>query len=133
MCFSQIPLFKYLWVAHTLVISRGHYLALLDMYLQFYSADRLYYIVLVDYIVDYMLLYWQLLVKGPCILFNVTRMETIVCTTALSAGGGGGLNLQPNFQERGELDRTSTSRGGCLERGGDIFQGRGCTFHKKRI
>ena len=74
-------------MAHTLVISRGHYLALLGMCLQFYSADRLYYIVLVDYIVDSMLLSWQLLVKGPSILFDVTRMETIVCTPALSAGG----------------------------------------------
>ena len=38
----------------------------------------------------------------------------IVCTPPFSAGG---LNLLPNFQ-KGELDRTSTLRGGCWKRGG---------------
>ena len=33
-------------------------------------------------------------------------------------GGGGGLNLQPNFQKGGGFDRTSTFGGGCWERGG---------------
>ena len=57
----------------------------------------------------------------------------IVCTP-LSAGGRG-LNLQPNFQKGeggGRLDRTSTFRGGCWERGGDFFsEGGGCNFHIK--
>ena len=34
------------------------------------------------------------------------------------------------FSKRGGLDRTSTFRGGCWERGGDFFQG-GCNFHIK--
>ena len=133
MCFSQILLFKYLWVAHTLVISRGHYLALLDMYLQFYSADRLYYIVLVDYIVDYMLLYWQLLVKGPCILFNVTRMETIVCTPALSAGEGGVWTSNQIFKKGGSLTGPQLLEGVAWKEAVTFFRGGGALFTKKRI
>ena len=40
-----------------------------------------------------------------------------------------GLSIQPNFK-KGGLDRTSTFRGGCWERGGDFFQGGGvCNCH----
>ena len=46
--------------------------------------------------------------------------------TLFSAGG---LNLQPNFQ-KGALDRTLTSRGGCWKRGGNFFQG-GLQFLQK--
>ena len=55
---------------------------------------------------------------------------SIVCTPPLFAGGGGGgLNLQPNF-EKGGLDRTPTFRGGCWEGGADFSGGR-CNFHIK--
>ena len=40
------------------------------------------------------------------------------------------LSLQPNFQ-KGGLDRTSTFRGGCWERGGDFFQGGVQLSHNK--
>ena len=52
---------------------------------------------------------------------------TIVCISAFGGGGGrgqvgwggvgglGGVKLLPNFQ-KGELDRTSTLRGGLLEK-----------------
>ena len=47
----------------------------------------------------------------------------IVCTLSLSAGG---LSLQPYLEKGGELDRTSTFRGGLLgRRGGEFFQGGG--------
>ena len=42
----------------------------------------------------------------------------------------GGLNLLPNFQKGGGLDRTSVFRGDCWERGGDFFQG-GFNFSTK--
>ena len=39
-------------------------------------------------------------------------------------GGGGGGVKPPNFQKGGRgLDKTSTFRGDCWERGGDFFQG----------
>ena len=38
----------------------------------------------------------------------------------LSAGGGGLASNQ--IFKKGGLDRTSTFRGGCWERGGDFFQ-----------
>ena len=45
----------------------------------------------------------------------------------------GGLNLQLNFQEGG-LDRTSTFREGCWERGGDFFLGVVVQFsHKNKL
>ena len=44
--------------------------------------------------------------------------------------GGGGVNLRPDFQKGGELDRTSVFRGGWWERGCDFFQG-GCNFLTK--
>ena len=53
----------------------------------------------------------------------------IMCTPPPSLSvvvGRGGLNLHPNFQKEGALDRTSTFTGGCWERGGDFFDvGRG--------
>ena len=53
---------------------------------------------------------------------------------SLSAGevGGGGVNLQPNFQkgERG-LTGPQLFEGGCQERGGDFFQDEGCKFSIK--
>ena len=36
----------------------------------------------------------------------------------LAGGEEAGLNLHPNFQKGGGLDRTSSFRGGCWERGG---------------
>ena len=47
--------------------------------------------------------------------------------TPLSAGGRG---VEPpiKFLKRAGLDRTSTFRGGCWERGGDFFQ-RGCNLY----
>ena len=48
-------------------------------------------------------------------------------------GGGRGLNLQPNFQKSGGLDRTSTFRGGCWERGGDFDQGVVAIFTQKKL
>ena len=54
-----------------------------------------------------------------------------MCTPPLSAGGGG-LSLQPNFQKvGGGLDRTSTFRGGCWERGGLLFSGGLQLSHEK--
>ena len=48
----------------------------------------------------------------------------------LSAGVG--LNLEPNFQKGrgGGLDRTSTFRGVCWEKGSDFIPGE-CNFHIK--
>ena len=50
--------------------------------------------------------------------------------------GGGGLNLQPNFQkgrrEGGGLTGPQLSDGGCRERGTDFFQG-GCNVHIKKL
>ena len=38
----------------------------------------------------------------------------------------------PPSKKRGEgLDKTSTFRGGCWERGGDFLNGGGCNFHIK--
>ena len=56
----------------------------------------------------------------------------IVCTPPLCWGE----RVEPptKFSKRGggRLDRTSTFRGGCWERGGDFFQrGGGCNFHIK--
>ena len=43
---------------------------------------------------------------------------------SVGVGGGGGLNLQPNFQKRGKLDRTSTFRWDLLgKRGVKLFRG----------
>ena len=45
------------------------------------------------------------------------------------------LNLQPNFQKKGGLERTSTLRGGLLAKRGVTFcRGKGarcCKFHQK--
>ena len=44
----------------------------------------------------------------------------------------GGLNLLPNFQKGGGggegLGRTLVFRGGCGERGGDLYEEVGCNF-----
>ena len=46
---------------------------------------------------------------------------------------GGGLSPQPNFQ-KGGLEKTSTFRGCCWERGGDFFPGEGLQFsHKNKL
>ena len=51
-----------------------------------------------------------------------TMGSPIVCTLPFLLGGGGELNLKPNFQ-KGGLDRILTFRGGLLrKRGGDSFQ-----------
>ena len=44
--------------------------------------------------------------------------------------GGGGLNLQPNFQKGGGFDRTSTFGGVAGKEGGEFFQG-GVHFSQK--
>ena len=62
-----------------------------------------------------------------------------MCTTSLSAKGWGvgeGLNLLPNFQNRGALrgfqfSDLKISEGGCWERGGGIFQRGLQVLHKK--
>ena len=41
-----------------------------------------------------------------------------------------GLNLLPHFTKGQGLDSTSTLRGGCWKRGGNLFQG-GLPFYKK--
>ena len=51
-----------------------------------------------------------------------------ICT-ALSAGGGA-VKSATKFSKSMGLDRTSTFRGGCRERGGDFFHG-GCNCHIK--
>ena len=55
-----------------------------------------------------------------------------MCTPTLSVG-----RFEPptKFSKRGGgLDRTSTFRGGCWERGGDFFQGGGLQFsHKNKV
>ena len=51
--------------------------------------------------------------------------NNIVCTPPPFLQGGGELNIQPNFQKEGGLDKTSLLEGGCWERGGDFFQGEG--------
>ena len=72
--------------------------------------------------------------KGPCILFNVTRMETIVCTPALSAGvGGGGLNLQPNFKKGGSLTGPQLLEGVAWKEAVTFFRGGGALFTKKEF
>ena len=53
----------------------------------------------------------------------------IITCTPLSAGG---VNLQPNFQKgEGGLKGPQLLKGGWWERGGDIFQGKGCNFYIK--
>ena len=44
---------------------------------------------------------------------------------------GGGGEPPTKFSKRGGLDRTSTFRGDCGERGCDFLQ-RGCNFHIKK-
>ena len=55
--------------------------------------------------------------KHKIIFFNTTT-SVHPPPQLLSAGARGwGLSLQPNFQ-KGGLDKTSTFKGGCWERGG---------------
>ena len=52
----------------------------------------------------------------------------------LSAGGGGGLSLQPNFQKGWGLTGLQLLEGGCWERGERLFLGEGggcCNCHIK--
>ena len=47
-------------------------------------------------------------------------------------GGGGGGETPIKSSKTERLDRTSTFRGGCLERRGEFFQGSGWQFsHEK--
>ena len=63
---------------------------------------------------------------------KIEKLQSVkVCTSSLSAGGRGEVNLLPNFQKGGELDRTSVFIGGCWERGGDFPQGGGYNFSIK--
>ena len=55
-------------------------------------------------------------------LFSFSSTKFIVCTPPLSAWGGGGLNLQPNFQ-KGGLTGPKLLEGGCWERGGEFKLG----------
>ena len=57
----------------------------------------------------------------------------IVGTHPPPFGGEGGLSLQPNVQKGGGLDRTSSFRGGCWERGADFFQGGLQFLHKNKL
>ena len=56
-----------------------------------------------------------------------TDIGLIVCIPSPFLLGGGGLNLQPNFQKWG-LERMSSLRGGLLGKRGMIFSGRNPTF-----
>ena len=52
----------------------------------------------------------------------------------LSEGGEGARGVEPltKFSKKREgLDGISIFRGGCWERGGDFFLGRGCSFYTK--
>ena len=65
------------------------------------------------------------------LLFHFPYYNCIVCTPHFcSEGGGWGLGVQPNF-EKGGLDRTSTFRGGCWERGAWFFSEGFQLWHKK--
>ena len=50
-----------------------------------------------------------------------------------SSSSSGGLNLQPNFQKGGGLDRTSTFRGGVLGKKGGLFSERLQFSHKNEL
>ena len=56
-----------------------------------------------------------------------------MCTPLSVGGGGGGVQPPTKFSKRGGLDRTSTSGGGCWERGGVTFFRGGCNFHIKKL
>ena len=57
-----------------------------------------------------------------------------MCTPLSVGGKGGGVQPPTKFSKRGGLDRTSTSGGGCWERGGvTFFRGGGCNFHIKKL
>ena len=55
---------------------------------------------------------------------EVVSQHSVYPPSLLSSGmgGGGGLNLLPNF-EKGKLGRTLIFRGGWVERGGDRYEG----------
>ena len=57
-------------------------------------------------------------------IFKVLSQIHSVHPPPLSAGWGGGLASNQIFK-KGGLDKTSTFRGGCWERGDDFFQGAG--------
>ena len=54
----------------------------------------------------------------------------IVCIPSFLQGGGVELHTK---LKKGGLDRTSTFRGGCWERGGDFFQGGGVQLSHNKL
>ena len=76
----------------------------------------------------------QVSLASEPISHSVRLKSIIVCTPFPFLMRGWGLNLQPNFQKKGDgvLGRTSTFRGGCWERGRGDFQGGGWNFHTKK-
>ena len=70
--------------------------------------------------------------QAYCIKTEIKNFRSggIVCTPHPFYWGGG-LNLQPNFQKGGGLDRTQLLERGCWERGDDFFQGGGVHFSQK--
>ena len=80
----------------------------------------------------------QVSLASEPISHSVRLKSIIVCTPSpfLMRGreGGGGWTSNQIFKKKGEgvLDRTSTFRGGCWERGRGDFQGGGRNFHTKK-
>ena len=65
-----------------------------------------------------------------------SRELIIVCTPPPPFLQGRGLNLLPNFQKGWRLDRTSTLRGGLLEKRGVTLRGGGggvAIFQKNKL